>query len=100
MIDKFDIFILTSIHETYKKKESVNTWEMSKEYAKQINEKDTNKVYRRLKARLNLYVFRDEIFFIDEDSDGKQTYNLHLNNFGIVKHKFPDGYGKAILIRI
>ena len=100
MIDEFDIFILTSIHDAYKKNEVTNTWEMSKEYAEKINERDANKVYRRLKARLNLYVFRDKIFFIEENGDGKKTYHLHLNNFNIIKHKFPDGYGKAILIRI
>jgi len=100
MIDEFDIFIFTSIHNAYKNKNFVNTWEMSKEYARRIKERNADKVYGRMKARLNHYVFRDKIFFIEEDKKGKKTYHMHLNNFNIVKHKFPDGYGKAVLIRI
>ncbi len=98
-IDQFDIFILTSIHEAYKNNNAVNTWDMSKEYSKQIKEKDPNKIYKRIKARLNKYVL-DGIFFIEEDSDGKKCFQMNLNEITIVKHKFSEGYGKAVLIRI
>lgn len=99
MIDELDGFIITSIFEAYKKKGEVNNWDMAKDYAQKINEKDVDKVYRRVKARLMKYVF-DGIFFVEKNGEGKSIFHMHLNEISVIKHKFPDGWGKAILLRI
>ncbi len=99
IIDEFDKFIITSIFEATKKNKEIRDWDISKNYAKKIGEKNTAKVYRRMKARLKKYI-KDGIFYISKNSEGETCNFMDLNKITIKRNKFPDGYGKAILIRM
>lgn len=99
IIDDFDKFIITSIFEASRKNIEIRDWDISKSYAKKIGEPNADKVYKRMKARLEKYV-RCGIFYLSKNGDDKNCYCMDLNKITIKRNKFPDGYAKAILIRI
>lgn len=97
--DELDLFIFSKIFEAYQSKQDITNWEISKKYAKKINELDVDKVFERIKARMKKYCLKG-IFFKSKNGDGNFIYNMDLEKITFVKHKFCDGYKKCLLIRI
>ena len=111
LIDEFDIFVFKELFEAYKENGDLNNWEISKKYAKIINEKDPNKVYRKLKARTKKYcedgyfkivINGEEINYseIENYNPEKIEYEMDLDKITFGKHKFSDGFKECIIIRI
>lgn len=97
--DKLDLFILGEIYEAHQKKKDCNNWELAQKYATQCNEKDIDKVYKRIKERLKKYCCHG-IFFESKNGDGKIIYNMDLNMINFVKKSCADGMQRGLWIRI
>lgn len=97
--DKLDMFIFKKIFDAYQKKEELTNWDMAKIYSREINEKDVDKVFERIKARMKKYCCCG-IFFKSKNGEGTFIYNMDLEKITFIKHKFADGYRECLLIRI
>jgi prolyl oligopeptidase PreP (S9A serine peptidase family) len=97
--DKLDIFIMQEIFIAYQVKKDSNSWEMAKKYSSLVKEKDVDKVYKKIKARIKNYC-NIGIFFESSNGNKKLIYNMDLNKVTLVKHKFNDGFHLCILFRI
>jgi len=101
IFDELDFFILKKI---YFSKPHITTWQITKEAFKDIDLK-TKKGKRKLKDKHNFIKYRlkkmveSGLIFISENKKGKKEYILIKDNVKFSKHKFPEGYRKAIMIR-
>lgn len=97
--DQLDIFIIQDIFNAYQENKESNNWEMAKKYASVIKEKDVDKVYKKIKARIKNYC-NIGIFFKSSNGNKKPIFNMDLNRVTMVKHKFKDGFHACLLFRI
>lgn len=100
LIDELDMYILQAIF--FKK--TISTWEITKRYFSTnpktkeeliICERHHNTLKKRLKKMKKWGIIE-----ITKDKCNKNIYNLDKRRFYIKRHKFPEGYKKAILIKI
>lgn len=98
--DELDFFILEKI---YFAKPEITTWGMAKQYFP-TNTK-TKKGIRKLEGKHILIKQRLKkmegvgLVKIKKDKKGKNEYFLLVDNVIFSKHKFPNGYKKAVLIK-
>lgn len=102
IIDKLDIFIIKSI---YKSKKETTTWKITKNYFNDVDcsiksgmriiDKKHHLIKNRLKKMETWGIIK-----ITKNSHNKNVYNLITDNCKISKHKFPDGYKKAMILKI
>lgn len=97
--DNLDIFIFKTIFEAFENKKEVTNWDIAKLYAKTINEKDVDKLFERIKARMKKYCCHG-IFFKSKNGEGTFIYNMDLEKITFIKHKFNDGYKQCLLLRM
>ncbi|MHA1329736.1 MAG: hypothetical protein ACTSR2_01540 [Candidatus Hodarchaeales archaeon] len=99
--DDLDFFILRKI---YFSKPHITTWDIAKEFFKDIDLR-TKEGLRELDSKHNMIKYRLRrmqklgLIFISKNSNGKNEYVLIKDNVIFSKHKFPDGYKDAILIK-
>jgi hypothetical protein len=98
IIDSLDTFILLEIFNSSKKGKDSNNWEIARKWAKLNNEKNIDKAYMRIKARLKIYC-NSGIFFLTKNGNNKNVFNMDLNKIGFIKHKFEDGTKLCLMLR-
>ena len=93
--DDLDFFILKEI---FFSKPSITTWEITIKYFGK--NRDLNFIMKKhilIKSRLKRMA--KEGLIIISKNKGKNEYNLIKDKIKFCKHKFPNGYKKAILIK-
>lgn len=97
--DDLDIFIWHEIYVSYKEKNEITNWDIAKKYAKLVNEKEVNKIYKIIKLRLDSYC-KLGLFSITKNGGGDIIYEMDFDQITFVKHKFADGFKNCLLMRI
>jgi len=103
-----DFFILKEIYQAGLNKKETTTWEIAKKYQwddktnfknKKEEErflmKKSDKICKRLKR-----MAKEDLIIICKERKNKNSYNLDKRKVIFKKrHKFPDGFGKALFIK-
>lgn len=97
--DDLDFFVLKKLYYS----SPITTSELAKEFWS-LNRGDKYK-NREIDTKVNLIKYRlrkmdnSGLIIIDKNDSGENEYNLIEENVIFRKHKFPDGYFPAILLR-
>lgn|SRR3990167_2023207 len=106
--DKLNLFIISSILEADAQKKKITTWDIAKSWNwedKPLSESSRDKgVFYKTKNNLIKYRFKDmakEGIMIMEKIDGISQATLIRERVRLAKrHKFPDTYSKAVMIKL
>ena len=93
IFDDLDFFILGKIYD-----EDITTWEIAKEYFKNTDSVKLNYKHQLIKRRLEK-MEKIGLIFIEGNRNKRKKYLLVEDNILFGKHKFPNGYRDAILIK-
>ena len=97
--DSLDFFLLKEIYIS----NEITTWQLAKKYSWENNEikneefflKKCDLICKRLKR-----MAKEDLIFITKEKQNRSVYNLNLKNVIFKnRHKFPNGFGKALFLK-